>query len=309
LKGKLAFREANTMYKAGNYEAAARKYTEAIERACTADGVCNPQELAYSYFFLASSYDNLFRPVKKGDPKNDANLDKAVQYYQQASEKVPDETYRKRALQYQVAAFSADKLNDPTRATPLVKRLIELDPNDQTNYYAMSRLYEDAGDFANAEVQLLKARDLKPDDPEVYGQLARFYEARGQFDKQIEAMVTRTTKEPGSPEAQYRIAVAYWNHACVPVNKLCAPYAGPANMRAKYVAGGLEAADRALNLREDYIDALAYKNLLLRSKAYLEPARSQELIKDADELIKKIQEIQKKRSEPSAAAADAKAGK
>jgi tetratricopeptide (TPR) repeat protein len=304
-KGKLAFREANTYYNAQNYDAAARKYAEAIEQGCNS-GNCNPQELAFSYFFLASSYDNMFRPVKKGDPKNDANLTKAIDYYEQASEKTPDETFRKRALQYMVAVYGVEKLNEPSKAEPIIKRLIELDPKDAANYYGMSKLYEDAGDFPNAEAQLLKARDMRPDDPEVYGRLAAFYEARGQFDKQIEAMTTRTLKEPNSPEAQYRIAVAYWNRACVPVNKLCQNLAGPVNMRAKYVAAGLEASQKALALREDYIDALAYKNLLLRSKAYLEPAKSAELIKDAEALVAQIGDIQKRRQ---GAPAQAKAGK
>ena len=304
LKGKLAFREANTYYKAQNYEAAARKYAEAIEKGC-GTGECNPQELAFSYFFLASSYDNMFRPVKKGDPKNDANLTKAVEYYEQASTKVPDETFRKRALQYMVAVYGAEKLNEPSKAEPIMRRLIEIDPKDAANYYGMSKLYEDAGDFPNAEAQLLKAREARPDDPEVYGRLAAFYEARGDFDKQIEAMTTRTLKEPNSPEAQYRMAVAYWNRACIPVAKLCAALAGPPNMRAKYVAAGLDASEKALGLREDYIDALAYKNLLLRSKAYLEPARSQELLKEADGLVATIGDIQKRRQGAPAAASAA----
>ena len=295
LKGKLAFREGNTYYKAQNYESAVRKYNEVLDTACP-NNECNPQELSFTYFFLASSYDNLFRPLKKGDPKNDENLTKALEYYQIASEKAPDETFRKRALQYMVAVYGADKLNEPSKAEPIIKKLIDLDPKDATNYYGMSKLYEDSGDFANAEAQLLKARDVRPDDPEVYGRLAGFYEARGEFDKQMQALLTRTEKEPNSPEAQYRVAVAYWNAACVPVNKLCQPLAGPVNMRAKYVAAGLEASDKALKLRTDYIDALAYKNLLLRSKAYLEPARSAELIKDAEALVAQIGEIQKRRA-------------
>ena len=294
LKGKLAFREGNNLYKAQNYAAAAKKYHEAIEKGC-ADGECNPQELAYAYFFLANSYDNLFRAVKKGDPANDANLAKAVEYYEVASTKSPDEIHRKRALQYMVAVYGAEKLNDPSKAEPIIQRLIELDPDDVANYYGMSKLYEDAGDFANAEAQLLKARDARPNDPEVYGRLAGFYESRGEFDKQIAALVTRSEKEPESPEAHYRIAVAYWNKTCLPTRPQCAPIAAPANLRMKYIQTGLAEAEKALNLRQDYIDALAYKNLLLRSQAYAEPAKRDQLLKDADRLLEQIGEIQKRR--------------
>ncbi|HEX5111060.1 MAG TPA: tetratricopeptide repeat protein [Vicinamibacterales bacterium] len=301
LKGKLAFKEANTLYKAENYEAAARKYQETLEKGCTGD-VCNPQELTYAYFFLASSYDNLFRPVRKGDPKNDAYLTKAIEFYETAAQKIPDPEYKKRSLQYMAVAYGAEKLNDPAKAEPIIKRLIEMDPNDPQNYYQMSKLYEEAGDFEQAEAQLLKAKEVKPNDPEVYGQLARYYESRGNFEKQIAAMQTRAEKQPGSPEGHYSMAVVYWRRACVPVAKLCEPFAGPVNQRAKYVAAGLDESEKALALRDDYIDALAYKNLLLRSKAYLEPARAQELIKEADDLIQRIGEIRKRRAEAPAAA-------
>jgi hypothetical protein len=77
--------------------------------------------------------------------------------------------------------------------------------------------------------------------------------------------------------------------------KLCQPYAGPANERAKNVAAGLDAAEKALAIRSDYIDALAYKQLLLRSKAWLEPNRAQELTKEADTIRDSIIAIQEKR--------------
>ena len=294
LKGKLAFKEGNVFYKAQNYEAAAEKYAEALETGC-AGGTCNPEELTYSYFYLASSYDNRYRPNKKGDPANDENLTKAVQYYEEAAQKTPDETYRKRALQYMALVYGPEKLNEPAKAEPIFQRLIELDPGDPVNYFSMSKLYEDSGDFANAEAQLMKARDAKPNDPEVYGQLARFYEARGQFDKQIAAMTTRSEKEPNSPEAHHRIAAAYWFKTCIPSRKECAPIAAPANLRAKYIQAGIVEADKALALREDYIDALVYKGLLLRSQAYVEPARQAALTKEAEELLAKVQEIQKRR--------------
>jgi tetratricopeptide (TPR) repeat protein len=300
LKGKLAFREANGLYKAQNYEAAAKKYEEVLEVGCPG-GVCDPEELAYSYFYVASSYDNDFRPAKKGDPANDAKLAKAVQYYEEAAQKVPDETYRKRALQYMVAVYGPEKLNDPSKAEPVIQRLIALDPGDPINYYQMSRIFEDAGDFARAEAELLKARDAKPNDPEVYGQLARFYDSRNQFDKQIEVMTIRTEKEPNSPEAHHRIAHAYWFKACVPVQKACAGIAAAPNLRAKYIQAGLVEANKALDLRDDYIDALVYKGLLLRSQAYIEPARGAELTKEAEQLLQKVKQIQERRKgEPAA---------
>jgi len=60
-----------------------------------------------------------------------------------------------------------------------------------------------------------------------------------------------------------------------------------------YLAKGMEAVDKALELRPDYFEALTYKNLLLRQQARLEknPAKQQELIRQADELQKKALDV------------------
>ena len=65
-----------------------------------------------------------------------------------------------------------------------------------------------------------------------------------------------------------------------------------------YVQKGLAAIDHAIQLRPDYVEALVYKNLLLRSQALLEkdPARQQALIKQADSLRDKAEEIRKKKA-------------
>lgn len=53
-----------------------------------------------------------------------------------------------------------------------------------------------------------------------------------------------------------------------------------------YVEAGIRAADRALAVQDDYVDALVYKNVLLRMKAVMETdlSRRQELIDEADPL-------------------------
>ena len=297
LKGKMAFKEANSLYAAQNYTAASKRYEEAIAQGCSGSE-CKPPEVAYSYFFLASSYDNMYKPTKKDDPKNQELLKKAVDNYQKAAELSPNPEYKKRALQYLVAIHGPEKLNDPGSAEPIVQQLISMDPNDVTNYFQMSKLYEDSGEFEKAEAQLLKAREVKPNDADVYAQLAGFYEKRGNFDKQMEALMTRAEKTPDNPEAQYTIANTYWNKACLPVRPQCVQGAPTSDaIKAKYVQSGLEAADKAIALRSDYVEALVFKNLLLRSEAYLEKkdlARQKALIAEAEELVAKVTEIRKR---------------
>ena len=305
LKGKMAFKEANQLYNAQNYPAAAKKYEEVLEVGCPG-GQCAPAELAYSYFFLANSYDNMYRPLKKGEAENDGYLVKAVEYYQKAADQSPDAQYKTRALQYLVGVYGADKLNTPAEAEAIVAKLIAMDPNDVMNYFQLSKLYEDAGEFEKAEEQFRKASAAKPNDPDVDSQLARFYEARGDFEKQIAALSARASKLPQSPEAQHQIAATYWNKACLPSRPQCKPIeASTEALKAKYVKAGLQAADKALGLRGDYVDALVYKGLLLRSQVWLEKstATRDALTKQAEELLQKAQDIQKRRKEGGPGAA------
>ena len=59
-----------------------------------------------------------------------------------------------------------------------------------------------------------------------------------------------------------------------------------ADERRDYIARGLEAEDRALQINPDYVEALVYKNILLRTKALTEPdpAVKEALIREADAL-------------------------
>ena len=65
-----------------------------------------------------------------------------------------------------------------------------------------------------------------------------------------------------------------------------------------YVQKGLTAIDHAIELKPDYVEALVYKNLLLRSQALLEkdPAKQQSLIKQADSLRDKAEAIRKQKA-------------
>ena len=75
LQARKAFKEANGMYQAQNWKEAADKYQAVLAadpNFITSDGVT-------PYFFIANSYDNLYKPARKGEPENDAFLTKAIE--------------------------------------------------------------------------------------------------------------------------------------------------------------------------------------------------------------------------------------
>jgi len=282
LQAKRAFKEANVLYAQQEYKRAAALYEEAIAQ---------DPELSVAYFYLANSYDNLFKPSRKGEPENDAYLTKAIEFYTKASEKEQDPTLRKRSFEFLVAAYGPDKMNDPSQQEPIVDRMIQLDPQDPTNYFALAKIREDAGDYPKAEEVLLKAKAARPNDPQVYLQLAGFYNRQEEFDKTIEALQQRAAIEPNNPEAFYTISTYYWDKAYRDFRLKEAE-------KKEFVLKGIEQVDKALQLKPDYMEALTYKNLLLRLQANLEKdqAKQSALLKEADKLRDQAMELQKKQA-------------
>ena len=288
IKAKKAFKAANQAYQAQDY----KKSSEAYEEAVAAD-----PNLDAAYFFLGNSYDNLYKPSKKGDAANDQLMEKAVENYQKAAEKLSasgtadDKKLGTLSLQYLVAAYGPDKLNDPAKAEPVVQRMIQLEPGEPSNYFALAKIYEDAGAYEEAEKVLQQAKEAKPTDPAVYMTLAGYYNRQGHFEKTIEALEERAAKEPNNPEAFYTIATYYWDEAY-------RDFKLKESEKREFVGKGVEAVDHALQIKPDYMEALVYKNLLLRLQANLEkdPAKQQQLLKDADKLRDKAQELRKQKA-------------
>jgi tetratricopeptide (TPR) repeat protein len=287
-----AFKDGNKLYTGSDWRAAATKYEEAIAldpnnaiNTCGSSPGC-------VYFYAANAYDNLYRPTRKGEATNDGYLTKAIDYYKLASEKITNDPKMKTlSLQYLVAAYGPEKLNDPTEAEPVVKAMIDLEPNVPENYFVLADIYADSGEYELAEQTFLKAKDVRPNDPAVYMQLAGFYNSQGDFDKTIAAVSDRTRIEPNNPEGYQTLATYYWD-------KAYRDFRLTDKEKLQYVLQGLEAVDQAIKLKSDYMEAVAYKNLLLRLQANLErdPAKQQALLREADQLRDKANTLRKQKA-------------
>src|SRR5829696_1197701 len=260
LKAMKAFKEANDHYRASRWREAAERYEAVI--AAEPDTNAAPDFLA-TYFFLGNSYDNLWKPARKGEPDNDAFMTKAIENYTKAAEQSKDPLIKRRAMEYIVAAYAPDKLNDPAQAEPIVQKMIQMEPNEPTAYFQLSKIYEDAGRYEEAEAALLKARDARSSDPTVWNSIAGYYNRQGDFEKTMEAFNKAAELDPNNPQGYHLIGSYYQEKASKdfrlsPVQK------------ADYNMKGIAAEDRALQLNPNYIDALVYKNILLRQQANLE---------------------------------------
>jgi tetratricopeptide (TPR) repeat protein len=282
-----AFKDGNKAYAASDWKQAAAKYEEAANLTAS-DTTC--EWCPAIYFYLANSYDNLYRPARKGEPANDALMQKAVDNYKLASEKLTEDTQPKRslALEFLVAAYGPDKLADPTQAEPVVQRMIQLAPNEPTNYFQLAKIYEDSGEYQLAEETYLKGRDAKPNDPTVYLTVAGYYNRQGDFDKLIENIRKNIDLEPNNPEAHYRLATYSWD-------KASRDFRLSDTEKMKIIEDGLASVNKALEIKPDYIEAMTYKGLLLRTQALVEknPAKQQQLIKEGTELSDKANAMRK----------------
>jgi TonB family protein len=180
---------------------------------------------------------------------------------------------------------------DPAaREAELAKRIAQT-PNGVAAYIELSKLQEDRGAFAEAEATLLRACQVAPKDKTALMALASFDNRQGDFDKAIAALEAVEQLDPTDHTSPQLVATFYWekafkDHRLLPADQL------------RYLMSGIAATDRALALKPDYVDALTYKNILLRMRANLEtdPVLKQQLIAEADALRNRAIELNKQRN-------------
>jgi len=291
LQAMKAFKAANQAYTQQDYKKAATLYEQAIQAAP------DTQPAHQAYFFLGNSYDNLYKPSKKGDANNDELLTKAVDNYTKAAETLAssndpkDKTLGKRSLEFLVNTYGSEKLNDPGKAEPVLLKMIQQDPSDPTYYFQLAKLYEDAGAYDAAEQMYVRGKEAKPNDGSGYMQLAGYYNRQGEFDKTIDALEQRASREPNNPEAYDTIATFYWDKAFRDARL-------KEQDKRDFVQKGIQSIDHALQIKPDYAEALVYKGLLLRLEANMEknPEKQKQLLQDADRLRDRANELRKKQA-------------
>jgi tetratricopeptide (TPR) repeat protein len=293
------FKDANLAYQRGFYDEAIELYEEIITVIEASGGSELAQNLTPAYFYIANSYDSLYKPGGE-DRENVHNLDEAIRYYEMAVEEIPEPSMKLLSMQYLVAAFGPDKANDPERSEPVLRAMILDDPENPDNYFRLAQLYEEAGMYEDSEYIYQTVQSFRSDDPVVYLQLAGFYNRAGEFELTIDALEERAQIDADNPEAYYTISTFYWE-------KAFRDFRITQDQKREYVMAGLEASDRALALNDRYVDALIYKNILLRMQANdTEDLDEQEaLIAEADELRETAEALQKEQREGAAAAAAA----
>jgi tetratricopeptide (TPR) repeat protein len=307
LKSRRAFKQANLAYSNKEYQNAIDLYNTTLELDPNPD----PRVLVTTHFYRGSSSHLLYRPSKLNDPENDARLEAAIKDYEKAIELSRQHSgefemlkpYQQYGME-QLAAIYRDNLDDFAEAEKYFKALIEFDPKTPERYYALADVYERFHDpeelplLEQAVEAYKKPVDLAPSDPLAYRQVANLLNKYGRFDETMEWLAKARDVQATNPEGYYLIAVHYWDKV----------YRDPdltADDKKNYIELGLAQLEQALGIDDQYVDALIYKNLLLREQAKIEPnaKRKAELVAQADELRDRAMALKEKQEAAKKAAA------
>jgi tetratricopeptide (TPR) repeat protein len=211
------------------------------------------------------------------------------------------------------------------QATEHFKNAVALDPNLQNAKLYLAAAYfaqyipgvDSPDNLQNASLAIEQYNSVLQKDPNnvnsIKGiaildlQMKKFDEAKKYYRKAVEL-------DPNDPEAYYSVGVIDWTQAYQPRTearnklgmrpdealkdkKVCAQLR---EQDGAVIQEGLDNLNKAIQLRPDYDDAMAYLNLLYRERADREcdmPEQRAADVKTADEWSDKVMEVRKIRAE------------
>lgn len=143
---------------------------------------------------------------------------------------------------------------------------------------------------ARRERELRATIDAGGATKDTYVELATLLGRQGRALDAAQALRGAAALDPSSAEAQHRVAVYLWEGVRQSTTL-------DAAAKRAYIKQAIDAEDQALVLQPDYIDALTYKNILLRLLANVEtdPAEQKRLVDEADALRVRILALQRTR--------------
>ncbi len=241
--------------------------------------------------------------IKKGNEFSKAGqYDAALASYQEALRLDPGEKKIYKSIgfayigRYQPGSKHQKDLEFAKKAIDNLDKYVQAFPQDRKareilgSMYLATDRYDDAIKFYQ---EMLKA---DPKDSKAMNSIAQMYVKKGDFDTAVTWYKKRLEVEGNNPEVYYLIGVQAWDRS------YNFPDLAP-ETRAKIVEEGLQALNKAVEIKPNYFEAISYINLLYREKAKMEtdPAKKKEYIDTADKYLQQALELRKKAKEAEAA--------
>ena len=160
------------------------------------------------------------------------------------------------------------------------------DPTNVVNWLTLAKLQEERGALQEAESAYTTAVRATGGSRQVLLAMASFFTRRGDFDRAVGLLEDAAAQNPTDPAGHQLVATYYWEKAQKDQSLT------PAE-KERYILAGIAATDRALTQNPDYLDALTYKNILLRLQGNLpaNASRREQLYAEADLLRNRAMEL------------------
>ena len=247
--------------------------------------------------------------IKRGnDFLKAAQYQPALAAYQEALRLDPGETKLHKHIgiaymgMYQPGSKHPKDLEFAQKAIDNLKQYVAAYPDDTKSLEYLVSMYLNTERFDDAinfyQTELLKRN---PKDAKAMQSLAMLYFKKGDFDNGVKWLKERlnvVTATDEKAEVYYLIGVQAWDRS------YNFPDVDPA-VRAQIVDEGMQALNKAVEMKPDYFEAISYINLLYREKAKMEtdPAKKQEYTDQANKYLQQALEMRKAAQEKAKAEA------
>jgi len=289
LSANYHFGRANSYFRENQYRKAITEYEATLK--------FNPG-MTQAYRFLGESYKQLYKPGvesainKELEAKTLAALNKALEI----------EPNNKDII-YSLGDMY-DKIRKFPEAEKLYLRIIELEPEDMSNYYVVAEFYKryssDNKDIAKkAESMYLRRIETDPDNPQGYAYMATYLqESAGgpeellkSYEKAAEFWQRRITLQPDSAEAWLALGVNQWSRS------FRFQFLSSAD-RLRMANEALKSISKAIELDANYPEPYAWMGPLYKAVlAKLEPEKEARYNAEGDRYLEKFQELRKRAAE------------
>ena len=258
---------------------------------------------AVAFLLLAAAISAGCNKLKaKQEIKKGHEFAKAQQYqtalasYQEALRLDPKEKKLHKAIgyaymgMYQPGSRHVKDVEMAGKAIEHLKIYVDAYPEDRKAREVILSLYLSTEQFDEAVAFYQTMLQEDPKDTKAMSSLASIYFKKGDFDQGVTWLEKRIEMEPpeNRPDVYHLIGAQAWDRS------YNYPNIDPVQ-RAAIVERGLQALNKAVELRPDYFEAISYINLLYREKAKMEtdPVKQQEYIAEADRYRQQAMDLRK----------------
>ena len=283
------FERANGQFRENQFRRAITEYEATLK--------FNPN-MTQAYRFLGESYKQLFKPGVDSQLNKDLEA-KALAALNKALEIEPTN----RDIIYSLGDMY-DKTRKFAEAEKLYLRIIELEPEDMSNYYVVAEFYKRYSSdnkelAAKAESMYLRRIETDPENPQGYAYMATYLqEAAGgpeellkSYERAAGFWEQRIKLQPESAEAWLALGVNQWSRS------FRFQFLSSSD-RLKMANEALKSIGKAIELDANYPEPYAWMGPLYKAVlAKLEPEKEARYNAEGDRYLERFQELRKRAAE------------